>query len=378
LAAGLLIALYPELNRTALLITRDLGYWAFSLMALLALLAYIKQPRWIWAGLFGATQLLATLYRSEGIVLLTCLPFALFLIPTLPRKIFHFLRCQTILLLLLIAVIGWISTHPQATDSWHHLQRLTDPLIHIKEAWIKNWATKIHAIHTYALEPNAQENGFLILLGGSILVCFNAIIKATNGFYFLLSLYGLFKRKITTWPAGTSLLILFFTLHFFIAAGFAAQHQFLPPRYAVLCCVLFLLFAAKGLAHLFQSHRFLIKIIISIGLITLALGDTFHTGPSKRYLIEAGEWLKQQPDTTVFSNSPQVIYYADRPLNYKGHLYTDEQLAALIKSNQWQSYHYIAIRLPHQDKLPTPFATMQAVVSFSNKRHDRVIIFKTK
>lgn len=377
LSAAVLIILYPQLNRDAGQITRDIGYWAFSIWALIQLISYAIHPSWRRAILFGCLQLLATAYRSEGVVIFALLPFGLFFSQQTPHRFFNFLRSQSVFIVLAVIAFFWLKTHGDSSDLLHHVSRLTDPILNFVDGTKATWLQKVNSISTHILEPNAKDSGALILLGGTVFVLLNALIKATNGFYLLISFYGMWvhlrqPQRLT----GNAILTTFFILNFLIATGFVAEHQFLPARYVAPFCLLFLIFASIGLTQILIMQRGLLKALTIFGFILILLGDTIHTGPSKHYLIAAGDWLKQVPtNEKIFSNNAQIIYYADRSFDYKNNTFTNEILLKLIKEQKINEYTYIAIRLSRHEALPAYFTKLTPNIKFVNSRGDGVWIF---
>ncbi|MBI5448587.1 MAG: hypothetical protein HY939_07710 [Gammaproteobacteria bacterium] len=382
LAAALLAALYPTLHRNAELITRDLGYWAFTLLSLTYLIRYAQQPSWRKALSFGVLQVLATLYRSEGLYFLFLLPFGLLFIQHEPLRFFNFLRSQCIFIALAFLALIWSYTHTQPTELLSHLQRLSDPILNILSNWVDNGSNKINALRLYVLEPNAQDNGFLMLAGGSFFVFVYAAFKAIGLLYLLLSLYGIrdyFRQARPASHFARPILSTFVILNLLITAAFAAQHQFLMPRYAVPLCFILLYFAARGLAALLLTPKRPLTQLAFVALFFIFLAQLIHTGPSKRYIVESGLWLKKMPSSTaIFSNLPQIMYYAGRSVDYKHNPYTNDTLNTLIAQHKLRDYTYIALYLPRHDPHPAVFDHMTPVAIFSNTRKDRVEIFITQ
>ncbi len=387
-SAGILITIYPTLIHAANLITRDLGYWTFSLLALNQILRFSEKYSLRSALLFSAFQLLASLYRYEGILLLLGMPFAfLFFIPRptrLKNRFLNFIQFFILPLVLIIFISIFSFRILSETYLNHPLPNTGDLLFHTLDAWQNNWVRKINALKIGVLEPSAKDSGFLVLLGGSVFVFLFVLAKAINGFYFLLSLHGfyLIKNK-KSWAFLNPLkpqdfvLFLFFLLNFFILFVFTLQHQFLAPRYALLFCLLFLILAAKSLEHIlfFQRKKWL-KVAASTGLTFLLLSSLIHTGPSKHDIIQAGQWLRQLPPSkTIYSNNAQIMYYAGRQFTYTDDTYNNENLSTLIKQKKLHHYDYIVVHLSRHTPLPPPLKTMTPITYFSSPRGGATWVF---
>lgn len=375
-AAAIIITIYPTLNRIALLITRDLGYWTFTLFALITLLFYARQPSWKKAFTFSVLQLFAALYRIEGFFFLVALPFGLLFMPHLPHRFLNFLRCQLLFILLVIGGFIWLKAHGCNDLFTEFFLALSNSITHFFSQWASEWSTKITAIIHHVLSPVAKDSGFPMLLGGTFMIFIAAAIKAMTVLYSLLSIYGMkchAQKKILDF---SPILITFLIVNILITMWFVIKCQFLVPRYVVPLCFLLLLFAAQGLLQIFQSSHKIIKIIVAFILMITLITDVIHTGPSKRYVISAGEWLKQLPtSTSLFSNSSQVIYYAGRPFDYKNTVYTDAKLNELVKKHRLHQYHYIAVNISHRDVLPITLRTLKPAAVFNNPRGDKILIF---
>ena len=57
-------------------IVRDHGYWMCYLASLYCLLRYVERPTFFWAGAFGISTIIATLFRIEGLVFFVLLPLS--------------------------------------------------------------------------------------------------------------------------------------------------------------------------------------------------------------------------------------------------------------------------------------------------------------
>lgn len=68
--SALLILVYPQLNNYRDFIIRDIGYWAFYLLAIVALASYIQQRKNRHLFLWTLYITMATLFRVEGIFFL--------------------------------------------------------------------------------------------------------------------------------------------------------------------------------------------------------------------------------------------------------------------------------------------------------------------
>src|SRR5690554_229753 len=75
--AALCVLAYPHLNEFRSLIVRDIGFLAFSLIAVLQLLRYQQWLRIRYAAGFIAACLLASLFRPEALVLMLFTPACL-------------------------------------------------------------------------------------------------------------------------------------------------------------------------------------------------------------------------------------------------------------------------------------------------------------
>ena len=383
LFAALVIILYPELNRTAQYLSRDCGYWVFTLLALINLLRFSQSQRWSQAILFGIFMFLAFLFRIEGILLWALLPFSLFFNSTSHHRLINFLKSQSILILLIVAGLLTCLIWHKNPSNVGQLDRVTGQVLDFSHVWQIKWLTKVNAIENYVLTPLARDNANTLLFGGSLFVFAYAFYRSLGLLYLILSLYGIKKRLISFSPPMQAIFIGFILINFFILSFFAIQEQFLQVRYVVPLAIPFLCYVPFSLQRIFQHlstatvWRYVaVTFIILLGL-TMLVGDVVHTGPSKIYIYDAGNYLRTlPPNTKIFSNSPQVMfYYADR-VDAKHNIFDDDHLQALVKSHQLTIYNYLALIAYHNETLPGWVNKFTQIKEFKNARGDRVIVFK--
>lgn len=362
--SALVWGIYPEWNRAALIITRDLPYWACLLFALNQLLQYSKTPRWSFALTFGLAQALACLFRIEAVLLWALLPFSLYL-TSLPRRHFQFFRAQALLLCLGLLLILYLAELP-LDQIKEQSDRLLEPVFNAKQAWVLNWQTKIAAINDVVLSAGAKGNGFTVLWGGSLASLLRGLFLATGAIYTFAALVGLRHfRSHATWRISP-IMLMFFFLNFFILAGFAFQHQFLEPRYAVPAAWLILIFSTLGFQ---QATTPLTKGLAGLLFLWLCLGNVFHTGHSKAAYVDAGQWLRQQHDIEgkIFSNSAQILYYADPQFDMKAFLALPKDTAIDFHGQEGASYRYFALIETADTPTPNPLKRLKTFPINSHK-----------
>ena len=113
LAAAIVLA-HPWLNRSRALVVRDVGVWAFGLLALLMLLRLGRAPHARASLQWAACSLAALLFRADAIVLMAAAPIALALDHERPLKgrMAASLALFVPTLLASAGAVAWLLTEP--------------------------------------------------------------------------------------------------------------------------------------------------------------------------------------------------------------------------------------------------------------------------
>lgn len=394
--AALIILLYPYLNGIRGQIIRDFGYWAFALLAVLWLLRYSQTWRLRYALGWACAMFLAGLFRIEGLLFLYTAPcLLLFQNLSWQQRWRGFIGASIIplLFLLILASLHQHGHHFDHTTSSSRLSELTTQLQQGFTLMTTGFQQLSLTIQQHVLNSQGTESSMLFLFGGLTAVFIVTFIQALTPVYTILCGYGMTTQKMPASRNDKIIILGFIKINLLLLLFFIAQKLFIDKRYLVFLAILCMLWLPATLVDLLatirQHHgswsgKKCFMLISILALLLAAIGGIVRFGYSKAYITQAGLWLQHNTPTTItlYSNSPEVLYYAKREhANWQALV---NQAAPLISldSNQWQKYDYLAIRINHKDSISAQDIIKELhrhpIKIFANTRQDQVLIFKTE
>lgn len=393
--AALVILLYPYFNNLRAQIMRDFGYWAFALLALLWLLQYCQTKRWRYAIGWGLAMLIASLFRIEGLVLLFTAPLLLlFLADSSWRQRIRMTFISAFVpLVLTIVMLFWLQHHALTSGSFSG-SRLTELFLEFKQG-LQMIAANIQqhselAKH-YVLSIEAADNSQTFLIGGLMSLLLITFIHTLTPVYTALCGYGMVTQQFHTGRNNKTILIGFIIINLFILVGFLGQRLFVDKRYMVFIAMLCLLWLPATIAGLlnrlshYQGYRNSKKYFILLSILALlgaAIGGIIPFGYSKSYITQAGKWLaiNTPPNIKLYSNSPQVLYYAEKSqASWQVPVHAAAPIAPILNGH-WRHYDYLAIKITHDGGITVQqimhALKLKPIQTFTNMRQDQVLVFK--
>lgn len=396
--ATLLILIYPYLTHDRDNILRDFGYYAFALTSVLFFIRYLRTLSWFYALAWGIALILATLFRIEGIVFLSILPFAIFLYPKLnfSQRCYAFLKINVLNIIGVFFILIWVLIKYRQNHYFPHLGRIREAFDYFSHGitiMTDNFSYKITILSNSLFKNGNFNPSFVFLISGLIGIFLDIFIRTMSLLYLFLSYYALRHKLLRTdaavwigWYAYISLNILII--------GFILVSQFLlTERYLTFLCLLIILLTPFSLNFIFEQWKNRQKSdkknwlfpLVCILLIATTIEAVGHFGTSKTYIIQAGNWINKNTlsTDTLYTNDTQLFYYSHRPgfTDVQMYLNTCDPLTAM-KRLLFKNYHYTALVL-HHDQLSEEneiIALVQTppVASFKNRKGDKSIIFVTK
>jgi hypothetical protein len=385
-----IILFFPYLNQFRHNVLRGHGYYAFALLAVLFLIYYCRSYQWRYAIGWGTAIILATLFRIEGSVLACFLPLILLFKPDQKfiLNIKHFAKAYIMhfFIIALILIYGLTVTflHP---SGFHisNLSRMSEFIYQLTHGMQHAWhalQTKAAIIKSIGIWPKALYRGVItyFLIGGLIAVYIGLLITTFGLLYVILSIYAITQKVILSDWSAKAVWSGAVLLNIIVTAVFLCQEFFVSYRYIALLCLLLLLsipFALERvyvnwkIRHELVGSRWIFPVVL-LGLMYTAIGSVTHFGPSKTYIVKAGQWVDKNtsPVSKLCCNDEQLFYYANRP-----GLRVDD-----FSQNQKQC-DYLALKISRHDiqnKQYLKYLKMQPDQLFHNKRGDKVLIFKLK
>lgn len=388
--ASLAILIHPELNDYRSFVIRDAGYWAFYLVSILFLLRFAESERLSDALYWGAAMSLAMLFRIEASVFLLFLPLALLFAPgkSFGRRGRLYLKANTVLIALWVLGMIWYLWSPARMQ----VGRLLDPLIFLQQA-AEQLSTGLTARAEALEKALLNQYSSYYALTAVIVVMLTIIIAKTlevlGIVYAALATHSVIRRLIPgparvigCWLIGLNLAILIT----FVIVRLFLQGRFVIPLALVLS--LAVPFSLTALYDQWRSRdavprRRWLFAAVCLALTVVASDALFSFGPSKQYLKEAGLWLKQNAprEAKVYSDSPLVAYYADKPATDWRQPFSWEETVNVMESGKHRAYHYLAIAVSRKNSdsasLLIEKLKREPIARFANSRGDQVLIFTT-
>lgn len=388
--ALLTILFSHDFNATREYIIRDHGYWAFNLFSILCLLYYFRFEKLIYAWAFSVSLMIATLFRIEGAIFLALIPFAAFLNKRSPfwSRLYQFFALNTVSLVLLLIGIGWLVMHPINLHSYKRLEDLQFQVFHGFGFLLQRYYWQGNALISHVLGHGTPMIGAFILFVSLLTWYFVKIITNLSVIYSLLVVYAWIKLSLQKAEFARLVLFSYVAVNVLITLVFLGENMFLSKRYVLALTLTLMIWVPFVLNHLlaqWQARKWPVLLVFFCILLT-ALGGVFEFGYSKKYIYEAGLWLKNNvpENATLYSNDFQVMFYSDHFGNgiFKtSRAYIDPGLRKILVKQEWKKYDYMALRFTKKDieknyKLIQKI-TWKPVMAFGNKRGDQVLIYRT-
>jgi len=379
--------LHPVLNEFRAFIIRDVGYWACYLWSLAFFLAYARhgERSLLLAGCLAA--LAAFLFRVEGVVLLTILPACIYASRTRhPPRI-----------AMLIAAAG-LATAVAAAPLWQYVSEvnvsgrdlLGSPLHHVAASWNLIGDTIGDRLQALQREiPGLASRAATLpvyLLTVSIMIVLE-LVKSLGIVYSGLVVYAFCTRR-SYLPGGMRRWWLLATaIQLLLVLQFALSNFFLAERYPLALALTLLPVVPFFLDDLWRragvrGPRYRWRVALIAALILVESLEGLDVGTDKRYLKEAGLWLRANapPGSSVYSNNRILVYYSGLEEPKSGDVHSWEAAMREVWTESWRDYDYFALVMTksHRQNEVLLFRRIDAepVQSFDNKDGDRVLIFR--
>lgn len=381
--SALVILLAHEFNAVREYVIRDHGFWAFYLLSFVCLLQFLRKDNLIFALGWGCSLLIATLFRIEGAIFLLLVPFSVFcqFKNRFISNFYQFIKLNLLLMIVVTAGLIYLLMHANGLHI-HRINEVQNQFTHGWQLVTNNFDQKANALAQNVLSVFSARDAKTVLTIMLITWLILSIITNVSVIYAFLFGYAFYKKIPAKDLAAKLSLYSYLIINVLIVAIFLAEHMFLSKRYLIALSLILMTWVPFALDYLLQTRRkFLFSLLVLLILLS-SLGGIFEFGYSKKYLAEAGQWLEANTpaNATIYSNDYQVMYYSNHFGNdifAKANLYSKD--TTLLIKNNWKQFDYIAIRINKQDAGNVhQLIPLKPIISFANKRGDKVIIFKSK
>jgi hypothetical protein len=394
--AAFVILTFPYLNEKRAEIIRDIGYWSFYLLGLLLFLRYFRVPSWQRALGWGSVALLATAFRIEGLAVLALLPSVL--LWRRDSNLAQRLRATAMAYGAPAAAVAAILIALLASPELKHFSgRLFEPLTWLSQLWealshgLDERASllRLHVFRptlgAYAL--HAGDSAYPFLLAGIAGIIIFKLAATLTPLYSALLLVPRFRSHLSLDGAAKSTLAGLVAINLAILLVYVTQTYFLSSRFACALALTLLIPVPFALASVHDHwsrvrgsplHRQWGYLLFAAALLTMALSGVITTSPSKSYVKEAGEWLRDNlpQDAALFTNVMLIDYYDGRGIAWDA-----REQYRLPPPAPLDSYDFAAVER-RSGRFPASWEALAAeylvrrVASFGNSRDDGITIFE--
>ncbi len=345
LVAALLILLLPAFNNYRDMIIRDVGFWCFSLLALLAFLRFTRTQKIFYAACWQLAIGAALLFRLEALAWIIAMPFCLFWLDSGPfvERCKHWLLsiCAYALIFIVIGIFLWANNTaldilqnkiPTATTVFNGL----DSLIRAKEQMV---------IHV--LNEESEKHAFLVLISGLLALVIYIVLSTIGFIYISLSVAAFFKRYTLRKNVENRVIFWALTITLSTLIVFSLSSQFLIERYAILAALLILLLISQPITlwatNAWPNSRLRVKYGFFCLAAAVLLDTLISTNPAPTNLKLAGKWLQDNVsfETPIALNDNRLLHYSGR-LKKGITCVIDKDLSISLKSiDSLRPYTYI-------------------------------------
>ncbi|MCX4187628.1 hypothetical protein [Methylophaga sp. OBS4] len=313
LIAAILILSFYTINDYRDFIIRDIGYWAFSGLALYQLIRFLEHADHRHAIFWQLSVITAVLFRVEGLVILLAMPLYVFVTqpcrPALKQlvQLNSIVIPATILLIMIsLSYSGWVQAFDKLGSYLSYLNTEASELQQLKQ--------KLNLFEKEILSPFSADYSTLILFSGLSVMMLYKLFKGLSISYLLLLGLAVWQQKQAPRIPWRGLIVYFTIVNILILTAFLFKHYFVVSRYCIMAIVGVFLLILPRLTQLieqsWQQKKWwlfgLSSLIILAGVI-----DTFHTTSSKAYIKNTAIWAGQNlaAESRVLTNDEFIQYY---------------------------------------------------------------------
>lgn len=388
LSVLMLVGATPLVGNYLSMIFRDHGFLAAHLWSIVFLLRFFRTNRICDALAWNAMATLATLFRIEGIVYFTILPFI-----TLLRKNYHIkeniialVKANVFLIISAILLITALYFMPHF--DLQHLGRLGDPagiaksVFHQINEGLKNKAADYGLILGPFLDDYAIWGLILTLL-------YILVVKSLGsvGLAQLLFSISLWKNSHGSRLKKNNLIFLFilFAICLINAICILISNFTLPKRYLQPLGLVIIILASFSCSNMIDDWKRSKskKWILPILLIILGIQIILNLKPidsRNRFEQEAAQWIHTNLPTgsRIYYDYGRMRYYVEGDSSSR-YLVSWEEIERLISSDDIIHYDYLVVHIPkkdyhHQQVLEDRFG--KPLAAFENQRGKRLLIYR--
>lgn len=377
------------------MLLRDTGFWAFYLLSLNAFHQYILTPTLSNALRWQVLMMIATLFRIEGVLFLTLLPFMLFFEKQLPiKKQLHlFLQANSLGFFALLTIIAAIVFIPSIKISdFGRLQEVIQLFDSRYLDIMTTFSSRAELTSSVVFKDHFDDytySSFFIALVGLVIL---KVISATGWIAILFAFVKDKKASLKIEKNAQKLLLWAFLISTISLLLIILNVMLISTRYAIPATFVILVYASFNLSGLLdrasnesKSTTKFFLIFIAIICCLCIFKNIWPKKYNNNYEQHAVSWAKQHTvnHEKIFYVSPRARYYALAPYHGRGYDYLDFIKTAIL-NRSILDYDTLVINLDlHQDVKAKEDWLMSHLPEFrlvhteyGHKNKKRMLVFK--
>ncbi|PCI75090.1 MAG: hypothetical protein COB20_13695 [SAR86 cluster bacterium] len=324
--AALCILVYPQLNEYRDLLIRDIGLWALSLAALWQYLLYAKTQSLRSATIFCTCLLLAASFRAEALAYLAFTPLSLLFDTRLEAsarkillvKMYAVVISLSVGLLLFLALMGL-----NVAQLFIEFASIYEPFISGNFTLNDEERALLGSLlfSEYAA-TFSREYIEVFLLAGMISILLANLLSGIGGPYLIILTIGFFKSHLRLNREVAIPVAFYLCINFLILLSFIIVTRYLSSRYAMLMCILLVLFVPIVVLHILENARVSGRkssvYIFALFFSYCAIDSYYSFGESKSYVRDSIEWIAQNTDDSseLVTNNHAIAYFSGKVEDY--------------------------------------------------------------
>ena len=384
-AAAILVLLYPGLNEYRSYVVRDFGYLGFYLLSLAFYFKAQNSVHWRLHAVWFSCAVIAGLFRIEGFALLLTM-LILIRAKHWKGRVLYVKASMVTLAALAVMFLAF---------SWWFAAKSADGVGDAMRSFVNHMLQptnrRLQVLSENLLPKYSADHAPIILLVSGItilvveivarLTVINAVLVG-HAWYrgFLFPLAGAKRIWLSLIAVSLSILIVIVAFNFFLTGRFPLALSLILMLAAPFSLrVLYEDWRAKPRSAI--AHNWKFPAVAILMMLTGLNGVTRST--DKGYLKEGALWIEANasPKASLLSNEIVVTHYAGRDVFDEVQPRDMEQTEALLQSDTWHRYDYLALNVNHRKREKAEIWTAQLglkpVKIFTNRRNDQLLIFST-
>lgn len=388
------ILFFPYLAHFRHMPMRDHGYLAFSLCSAWFLIEYYREGRAWQSILWGFFIILATLFRVEGAIYIILAPVVI--IFNVELKFFQRLKrmlgayvIPIVAIIFAVCVVFFKKHQVNQAVFNNYLGRISDLKMGILSGAQISYDSLSDKARLIApiVAINQVPLAFVFLTYGLAGLYLRDFFNLLPVLYFLLGIAGLYQLIVIKKQKGMAVVFMFIMIGLVISVGVITRYFFLSKRYILLLSIFILLGAPFSFQVLLEKWRnksgrilgsrwFFPLVVLWLGIIVLS--SVVYFGPSKTFVIRAGDWLHDHvpAEAVLCHNDAQVNFYANLQK-------TNEMNISQMNEQTLPACDYLSVTLVRSDKTAQEMLNVllngkSPEIIFEGRRGGKTMIYKLK